>query len=232
MAASELARGEAVDDLVDEVGVLDVAHGFLEGLDALELAVAQVALEALGEPGDAAVDLVDGVAVVALRAHEVEEAAEGVKLFGLGGLWRQFFARGQRRAGEADFPEVRERVAEDPGCGEGAAADHDAAAAGGAHHAFGVDGLAHVAVADDGDGAVDGVDDAGDAGELNDAAELHLGGAAVDCDGDDADIGEHAGQVGRAGGTGLIVGGVPAEADFACERHEACRDWGLGTGHW
>ena len=49
------------------------------------------------------------------------------------------------------------------------------------------------------------------------ARELVLGGAAMDGDRDDADVREHAREVGRAGEARVIVGGVPAEADLAGE---------------
>jgi len=86
-------------------------------------------------------------------------------------------------------------VAEDPRGAECAAADHHAGAAGLLHHGDGVFGFAHVAVSDDWNCAVDVIDDAGDAGVLDVAGELHFGGAAVDGDCDDADIGEHFGEV-------------------------------------
>lgn len=170
------------------------------------LAEGSARAEALGEPGDSSADLDHGVAVAAVLAQQIEVAADETDLVGSGGL-----------GGEGKALEKGVGLAEDPGGGEGAAADHDASGTCSTEHVEGLGGLAHIAVSDDGETALDTIDDTGDALVQDGAGELHLGGSAVDGDGDHTRIGESEGEVRGAGTSGEVVGGGPAEPHLAGE---------------
>ncbi len=153
--------------------------------------------------------------------HQVQVAAHDAHALVEGGFGQEFAGL-----------QVVERVLEDPGVVEGAAADADAGAAGLVEHHFRGLGSGDIAVADDGDG-FEGLHDGADAGQADRAGESLRAGAAMDEDGGDAGVFERARQV--RGGDVVVV---PAEAhlgrngDLHCLDHAFDEAGGLGEfGH-
>jgi len=146
-------------------------------------------------------ELQDGAALIAKAAEVVEMIAHELDDL-----------LDRRRRGDHAGGEETVRVAEDPGRAERGPADHQALATRVADHPLRVQGRADVAVADDGD-VFDRGDDLGDAVEAGFAGKTHLGRAAMDGDGGDADFFEPGGQIRRD-----QARVVPAEAELAGQR--------------